>query len=117
MGTLRDKIANAKDIKKKMVRVDAWDADIEVRTMSLRDRTEFMLRASDGSGGLDKELWTPMLIIASCYDPKTNERVFDFDNDIEMLQGKQGVAVSDLSNTAMEMNGFGKASETETGKN
>ena len=117
MGKLRDKIANANDIEKKIIHVDAWDSDIEVRGMSLDDRTEFMIRAADADGGLDKKLFTPMLVIACCYDPKTNERVFDFEKDVKMLQQKQGVAVSELSNVAMDLNGFSKASETETGKN
>ena len=117
MGKTRDKIAKADDIKKKVIHIDAWDVDIEVRTMSLDDRTEFMLRAADDAGGLDKKLFTPMLIISCCYEPNTSERMFDFGDDVKMLQGKQGVAVSELSNIAMDMNGFGKTSETKIGKN
>jgi len=117
MGKLRDKIADAKDIKKKIVHVDTWDVDVEVRGMSLDDRTEFMLRAANKAGGLDDRLFNPMLLCACCYDPTTNERVFSFEEDIKMLQGKQGLAVNELCDVAWDLNGFGKASETATGKN
>jgi hypothetical protein len=110
--SLRDRIAAKDDIKAE--RVTVWGEEIEVREMTGFDRARYMsLYTSEGD--VDTSLIYPTLVMYSCYDPETGERIFTED-DIEMLGNKAFGSLDEISTVASRLSGLTKSSKAELGK-
>ena len=86
---LRDKILNASDIKSEIIKIDEWDVEVEIRSLTGKKRAQLMKEAMDSKGKMDFEKLYPDLVISSTYDPNTNEQIFNR-TDRDLLNSKNG---------------------------
>lgn len=114
--SLRDKIKNCDDIKKEIVHLDTWDCDIEVRTISAKERSNIVSKAMDKDNKIKNDILHSLMIIASCYDPETGEKIFQ-DGDHEWLLEKSSNPIEKLSASVMRLSGLSKDSMDEAEKN
>ena len=114
---LREKILQAQDIEKEQVYIEQWDATIEVRTMTGGQRAKAMQEAVDPKTGEVNigEIY-PTILIASCFDPETNEQIFT-EADRDELNGKNGAALEKLAQVAMTLSGLTGQSMEDIEKN
>lgn len=120
MSKLRDKILNAKDQRKEKVYVEEWDAEIEVRSMTGKERAALlrkcMVRDDKGEKEVDIEKMTVYAIISCCYDPETGEKLFE-EADRDMLNSKNAGALQRLSETVLELSGLSETAKEKARKN
>jgi hypothetical protein len=110
--SLRDKILNSKDIKKELVTIKEWDnAQIEIRTMSGKERSTLLKTAVDKDGNLDFEKMYPLIIISTAYDPTTQEKLFTIE-DRDILNTKSAKCVEEIAKVALRLAGL----DGESGK-
>jgi hypothetical protein len=115
MSNLRAQILNARDIQSERVTVPAWDnAVIEVRGMSGAERARLMKGAADEKGNLDLEKLYPALLIATCYDPATQSRVFE-EADRDALAGKSVSALERVAKVALRLSGLDEEATAKNG--
>lgn len=89
------------------VRVDEWDADFEVRSLSLGDRNDMMATLlGDGSGAPDTRKMFPTIIIACTYDVN-GEKVFT-PEDEAWLNSLPANLVDKIALPAMKLSGMGQ---------
>lgn len=120
---LRAKILAAKDIKSESVTVPEWDVTLEIRGLSAAERGGLVERATvkerkgdEEVSRVDNTVLTPLLIIASCFDPETNERVFE-DEDLDPVNGKSASAIDAVTNVVLRLNGMNKDEQKAIAKN
>lgn len=116
MGSLRDRILGASDIRRESVRVPEWDVVVEVRGLTGSQRAKLMKNGFDARGGADFEKLYPELLIASTFDPETGEQVFS-EADRESLNGKSGAALERVAQAAMRISGLSPDAVEEAEKN
>ncbi len=116
-SALRTKILNAKDIKTKIVPVPAWDCDLEVRGLTGAERDLITERARvketvindqgkpEEVTRVDDRTLKPLLVIASCFDPATGEKVFE-DTDAEGIENKSAEALDIVVTEILKLNGM-----------
>lgn len=109
--SIRDLVAEANDIEKRLEEVPEWGVTIELRAFSLDARSGFLdqmqLGTHDGEvevKGAMKRMY-PAMLIAACHDPETGAPVFD-EGDVPMLLSKNGKVVDRLGDVIMKMNGM-----------
>lgn len=114
--SLKERILAAEDMTSEIVEVPEWgDVRIEVRSPSAKFRSRLMRQFIDPeTGELNYELMYPSLLIATCHDPETGEKVFE-DGDIDALNQKNGSLVERIAQAAMRVSGMG-ADAVDTGK-
>jgi len=112
MGTLREKIFNTVDIERETVRVDEWGVDVEVRTMSGADRARYLTRGVKADGETDFERMNAEVIIATCFDPATGEKLFKAE-DRDAINAKSAKATGKLIEVAMRLAGLSKGADDE----
>ena len=116
MSNIRESILEAKDIDSEVVTVPEWgDVVIELRGMTAGERANISEKSVTESGGLNVTLFWPTLLVNTCYDPDTGERVFE-ESDIEVLLGKAATVVERLATDAMRLSGMSSDSESQAGK-
>jgi hypothetical protein len=115
VSSLRDRILSADDIGRKIVHVEEWEVDVEVRTMTAGKRAEMMRAAVGSDGNIDPTMLWPMVIIATAYDPETGDALFT-STDMEVLKNKSAGAIEFLGGEAMAMSGMGGGDIDEAGK-
>ena len=113
--SLRDRILEADDIGRELVEVPQWGVEVEVRTMSAGKRSRMLQTCSLPDGTVDLDRLYPMLIIATVFDPETEERIFTED-DMALLQEKSAGAIEFVATKAMEMSGMTAKAVDEEGK-
>ena len=113
--SLRDRIQAANDIQNRMINVSQWGVDLELRTLTAIERTRLVKSCTDDEGNVDLERMYPLLLIASCFDPETGDKVFDA-SDMEMLGDKSASAVEFVARQAMELSGMNAAAVDTEGK-
>lgn len=107
-GQLRKDILEYEDIVTEIVEVPEWgNKRIEVRGMTSKERAK-LLKASASTGEVDMEKWFPDLLIATLYDPKTGEKIFER-ADRSAINEKSGSAVSLLADVASRLSGLGES--------
>ena len=116
MSKLKEKIKSAQDIRTELITIPEWDMSIEVRTMRAIDRARVLKNCVDNSGKVIGEKFQAGLVIASCYDPETKERIFD-DEDFDLLMEKAAGPVELLAGTAMSLSGLTRDTMTGAEKN
>lgn len=113
--SLRDRILAADDIGKATIHVDAWEVDLEVRTMTAAERSKMLNSAMDKDGNLDLQELYPRILIATVFDPETGEQVFGPD-DVDTIQNKSASAVEAVAQKAMALSGLTADAVDEAGK-
>ena len=128
--SLRDRIAAVDDIEKRVIHVDKWGIDVEVRSMDANTRALMIANASTVVRADDADptassiaaqavtLYERIyvdLVIACTYDPETGERAFD-EADKEMLMTKAADAVEQIAQAAMDISGLGAKAVDEAAK-
>ncbi len=121
---LRSTILDAKDIKSKRVAVPAWGCELEIRSLTGAQRATAVERATvkttDAEGKeeshVDSRILNPLLLIASCYDPESGEKVFE-DADAEGIENKSAEALDIVTTEILTLNGMTKAENKALEKN
>lgn len=113
--SLRDRILSANDIESHVVHVEQWNVDIEIRTVTALERARLVKGCTDENGNVDMERMAPTLIVASCFDPETGNKVFS-DEDVEALQEKSSGAIDFVAQKAMEYSGLAPKAVDVEGK-
>lgn len=114
--SIREKIKNANDIEKEVITIDVWDCDIEVRTMTAKQRANILNKVMTEDGKIEHDNFHAMMIIYSCYDPETGEKVFD-DKDKDWLLEKSAGPIELLVSKIMKHSGLSKDALVEAEKN
>lgn len=113
---LREKILNTEDIKEQVVEIPEWGVKVLVRGLDGAQRAKVMQNATDARGNINFTKIYPDIIIASCYDPETKEKIFE-DTDRDLIMKKSSVAIDRIVNVAMAISGLSKQAEEEIEKN
>ena len=113
MGKLRDLIVSKVDLRYEIVEIPQWECSIKVQGLTAKQRSELM-RTSFIGNEVNLDIMYPKLVLASCYDPETDELIFDA-GDAELIMSKSGEVVEKLASTAMKLSGL--SAESKIGKN
>ena len=113
--SLRDRILAADDIGKEMITVPHWGVDLELRTMTAAERSKMLASSVDDNGNMDREELYPRILIATVFDPKSGEAVFD-GNDVAALANKSASAVEFVAQKSMALSGLAGDAVDEAGK-
>lgn len=108
---LRDRIkAKAGKVKaSQVVEIDEWGAKIEVRSVTVGEAEVFGATENLGE-------FMPALLLASCYDPATGERLWT-DDDREWIASQPAGIVAPLFAAASKLSGITGVDEAiESGK-
>ena len=104
---LRDRIKEFDDIKKEIVHVDSWGEDVEVRGLMGCDRASLMNECLGEDGKLDNTKFYPGIVVSSCYDPETGEKLFQ-PGDEDWIMRKSAGAIDMLAAKGMKLSGLTK---------
>ena len=118
MSKLSEKIKAASDGTAELYDIPEWGVKVEIKSMTARSRAHFV----GEMGGEDVErtperiesLWWH-IILTTCYDPDTGERVFD-DEDRDFVFEKNALVVENLANKCLEVAGLTQDAEDDMGK-
>lgn len=113
--SLRELIFAADDTESEIVTVPQWGVDIEVRSMTGKERAAFLESFTDEDGQVRWDALYPSLIIATSYDPETGEKVFHPD-DHDALNSKSGAALEKVAQAGMRLSGMSEKAEESAGK-
>lgn len=113
--SLRDRILQSSDITSNLVTVEQWGVEVDVRTMTARERSRLVSSCTKADGTVDMEKMYPLLLIAAVYDPETGDKVFS-NEDMDSLQDKSASAVEFLAQKVMEVSGMTPKAVDEEGK-
>lgn len=102
---LREKIFQSQDLITENVTVDEWGVTLQVRALNGKNRAKLLNDCMDKQGNMDLEKFYPDLLIASCYEPETNELVFDA-ADRDQLNTKSGGALEKVAQVAARLSGL-----------
>lgn len=106
---LREKILNAKDIRTEIVKIEEWDVEVEVKSLTGKMRAKIIGSAMDDKGKMDFEKLYPDLVIYSAYDPATHEPIFQ-PTDRNILNEKNGGALEKIAQVTLRLSGLDKES-------
>lgn len=116
-SSLSEQIRAASDTSSEIVEVPEWGVEIEIRSMTGRQRASIMTEiAKVGIDSIDVEgLWASVL--TTClYDPESGDNVFGSD-DLEWLMTEKSAAVIDrLSRRCLEVSGITEEAADDLGK-
>lgn len=113
--SLRDQILNAQDIPTQTVEVPEWNVNVEVKGMTGAERTRIMDLAMDAGGELNLQTVYPEIVISTCFDPETGEKVFSPEDRVALLS-KSATALDRLALVGMRLSGFTQESADAAGK-
>jgi len=90
------------------------DFDIEIRALTAAESAGFLKRvmSRDRGGDLQVDLgkWNVELVIASCYDPETGERLFEA-GDVETVGRWPADVINEVARKAAGLSGLGRERE------
>ncbi len=123
-SSLRAKALAAKDIKSELLTIPAWDCTFSIRGLTGAERASIIERATvkgtDAAGeetsSVSSTIINPLLLVASCYDPDTGERVFE-PTDADALNQKSAEVIDLVTAVVLRLNGMSKAEHTAIEKN
>lgn len=114
--SLRDQILAVNDRSNKVIDVPEWGVKVELRSMSAASRIQMISEAYDpNTGQTDLKKLYPLIIVSTCFDPKTNEAIFS-DADKDAIMEKSADVIERLANEAMGLSGMNESSLTDSGK-
>lgn len=122
------------DLNEKVIAIDGWKRNVKdangvvigtepikvlVRELSVGSRLDVFNDPKNMTfdGRTDMKKATPLIVIASVFDPVTKEPVFkDSPEDIKLIRGKAQAAIKQIVEAALEMNAVEEGSQ-EAAKN
>ena len=113
--SMRETIFATNDIVSESVDVPEWGIKIEVRGMTGADRTRLLDAAVDSGGKVNLQVIYPEIVINSCFDPETGEKVFE-PGDRDALLTKSAQAIDRLAQVGMRLSGFTEEAADQAGK-
>ncbi len=120
---LRATALKAKDIKSERLAVPSWGVEFEIRGLTGAQRAAMVARATvttrvDGEdvSSVDSKILNPLLIVSSCFDPDTGERVFE-DADADAINQKSAEAIDLVTAVVLRLNGMTKEEKKGMEKN
>lgn len=116
MSTIREKIKNAQDIQKEILEIKEWDCSIEIRTMTAKQRARILDKVMDEKGQINHDLFHGYMIAVCCFDPETNEQIFDAE-DADWLMDKSSGPVERIMTAVMKLSGLNKGAVETAEKN
>ena len=117
MSKMRDRIKAIQDTKSERVTMPEWEnLEIEIRTMKAIDRAKLLKMAVDAEGKVIGDKFQAGMIIASCFDPETGEKIFAND-DADMIMEKSAGVIEFLAGRAMELSGLSRETMKTAEKN
>jgi hypothetical protein len=117
MSVLKDKILQADDLEKKQVYISQWDATVEVRSLTGKQRASIIksVMSPDGKIEFIDKMYGDLLI-ECCYDPETGELLFS-EADKDALNNKNGSALENIARIAMDLSGLSEQVAQDMEKN
>lgn len=109
--SLRDRILNTDDSASEIVEIPQWNANVEVRSMSGRERASILSKMRDRKGNMKVETLYPEIIVAGAYDPDTGEKLFGRE-DIDRLNNKLAGPLENLAQAVLRVSGLDDDAET-----
>lgn len=103
--SMRAHIFNTSDIQEELVDVPEWKMQVRVRGMSGIERATVLQSAMRADGTPDLVRMYPAMVIATCYHPTKNEKVFTDADGVE-LNKKAGGVLERLAMTASRLSGL-----------
>jgi len=105
---IREKAFEGSPLAEEELHVKQWDVTVLVREMTAEKRTDIQNRALKtvkGEQTIDFRVFTPLLVIASTFDPETREPVFEEGDTSQLLQCSSS-ALEAISQVAMRLSGI-----------
>ena len=96
----REMILNKDDRKTKKIDVPEWGGEITIRSLSAKDRADYIDAIMADGGKIIYKNITPVLVILGTIDPKFEKA------DIEMLQQKDGSVLDKLAEEIVSLSGI-----------
>lgn len=106
VAALRQKVIASDDVKYDSVYVEAWDADLPVRTLTAADMKKVMKHKDDQ---------VRMMILAVLYGCETEagEKVFR-EEDLAIFENKKGIKeIGAVANKILELSGMSEGADKE----
>lgn len=114
--SIRDKIVARTVQATTVVRIDEWDVDIQIRSLTLGERNGMLQSIKDaGDGEANLSIMYPEIIARTCYDPETGEKVFGPD-DGAFINNLPADLMDKLATPAMELSGMTDKAVDKAGK-
>jgi hypothetical protein len=114
---LRNKILNAVDVESEIVEVKQWDVKIKIKGMTGKQRDALLQESINQKTGVtDMAKMNTKLVLECCYDPETDEKVFE-PADSDLIANKSAGALSKVIAVASKLSGLDEASLSEAEKN
>ena len=105
------------------VPVPEWDCTIRIKAMSANEASDFVERRAEElkkapEGASDFRGFWSSLLVATCWDPETDELAFGQEGDVEMLNKLPGQAavISRLGQIASDLCGLSQKARDAAGK-
>lgn len=96
----REQILNKDDRKVKIIPIPEWDGEVTIRSLSAKDRADYIDAIMLDGGKIVYKNITPVLLILGCKDPKF-ERA-----DLELLMQKDGAILDRLAEEILALSGI-----------
>lgn len=105
------------DRKHVVIDVPEWGARVRVYSLTAGGRAQFIRMGSElkGDRAAQLERILPWVLVETCHDDETGERLFSH-QDHEALLERNPEVLDRLSEAAMDVSGLGKAAREEAGK-
>lgn len=104
--SLRDRIKSTATVfPTETVQVPEWNVTVEVRSMTIADQSRLVDRFTREDGTRDVGRMVPAIVVATCFDPVTGERVFT-DDDLEWLADQPAKVVDDVASVGLRVSGL-----------
>jgi hypothetical protein len=110
MSKLRDTILGADDIGFEIVDIPEWKVKVKVKSKTVKEQYELLEKCRKPNGDLNGQLLAVETVIATTYDPDTDERIFD-PADRDTLLTKSSSAFQVLLAAANRAAGLGDVDE------
>lgn len=113
MSTLRERSLGGSSIKRQPFTSTVWDGyTVDVRSLSAGRKIELVTMCKDEKGAIDTARLVPAFIIATVFDPATNEPVYTA-GDRDALMNESAPAIEELWTVVADLNGLGDEKRPE----
>jgi hypothetical protein len=114
---LRDKILNSVDVEQEKVYVKQWDVEILIKGMTGKQRDNLLQQCvNPKTGATNMNKLNTLLVIESCFDPETEEKLFEM-ADFDLIANKSAGALSKVIQVASRLSGLDEMALEEAAKN
>lgn len=116
VSNLRQKILEAKDIKRETIHIPEWGVELLLKGLSGTKRGRLVKTCTDRQGNVDYEKLQPLLVLNGAYDPETEDLVFG-DADRDALGEKNSGVIERIAQKISELSGFNQQALDQAIKN